>query len=73
MYDSGDSSTVANNGSNMSSTSDVSHSSNDSSRPVEHSVISLDNAGVVGEAVSLHHREQFVDHSVGMSCSMSDY
>ena len=73
MSDDGDSSMVASYGSNMSSTSDVSHFSNDSSRSVEHPVISLDNAGVMGEAVSLHHREQFMDHSVGMSGSVSDY
>ena len=73
MYNSGDSSVVASDGSDMSSTSGVSHFSNDSSRSVEHSAISLDNAGVMGEAMSLHHREQFMDHSMGMSGSVSNY
>jgi len=40
---------------------------------VHHFVEGLDDVLVVGESVSPHNMVQFVDHSVGMSSSMSDY
>jgi hypothetical protein len=45
---------------------------NDLGMSSHHVVHGLDNVGVLGESVSLHHMEELVDHSVRMSSSMSD-
>ena len=71
-FDDGDSSMMADNGSHMSGPPDVSYSSNDSSVSSEHSVEGFSDTGVLGESVSSHNGEQFMDHSVGMSGSVSN-
>jgi len=51
----------------------MSNLSDDSNMSSHHLMESLDDVLVVSKSVSAHDMVQFVDHSVGMSSSMSNY
>ena len=63
---------MSSHGSSVVDLLDMSDLSNDSNMSSHHLVEGTDDVAVVGEAVSSHNMEQFVDHSVGMGGGMSD-
>lgn len=68
----GHSSEMPGDGSSSPDMSNVPSSTDDPVSSSDESVVSSHNVTMLGETVSLHHREQFVDHSVVVSSGVPD-